>query len=299
MVTASQTSPFVDSRSILADSRRRTLILKLAVAGFCIMPAPFPAVGQTTPENTSDKWTWKADSAEELNKGVDSYKSARYDEAIAHFRKAAELNPTQRLVKVYLATALAQNVIPGVETADNLKAAQEAVEVFQEVLAVDPHDINSLKQIAGIYFSIKRLDDAKAWQKKVLGEDPHDPEAAYTIGAIDWKLAYGNALKALAKAGCKDDGEGNIKAPATVMRSIKEQNTALIEEAIVYLNQAIENRPSYSDAMVYLNLVYRRKADLDWGNDQARQEDVGKAKEWAAKGLTAREAEEEKNAAHP
>ena len=58
--------------------------------------------------------------------------------------------------------------------------------------------MNSLKQIAGIYFSIKKLDDAKAWQKKVLAVDPKDPEAAYTVGVIDWTLAHENTLKALA-----------------------------------------------------------------------------------------------------
>jgi tetratricopeptide (TPR) repeat protein len=299
MMTAAQTNS-ARSRSIISNPRRLSRIIEFAIAGFCVTAAFSPAMGQTSSENIPDKWTWNADSAEELNSGVESYKSARYDEAIAHFRKAIELNPTQRLAKTYLATALAQGVNPSVETADNLKTAQEAIEVFQQVLAVDPHDINSLKQVAGIYFSIKKLDDAKRWQKKVLQEDPHDPEAAYTIGAIDWNLAHDNATKALTEADCKDDGEGNIKAQAGVMQAIKAENTAPVEEAIDYLNRAIENRPNYSDAMVYLNLVYRRKADLDWGNDQARQEDVAKAKEWAAKGLTAREAEEgERNAAHP
>jgi hypothetical protein len=32
-----------------------------------------------------------------------------------------------------------------------------------------------------VEFSVKRLDDAKGWQKRVLQEDPKDPEAAYTV----------------------------------------------------------------------------------------------------------------------
>ena len=134
------------------------------------------------------------------------------------------------MAKSYLATALAQNVVPGLDTPDNLKTAQQAIDIFQEVLAKDPHDVNSMKQIAGIYFSIKKLDDAKAWQKKVLAVDPKDPEAAYTVGVIDWTQAHENTLKALAPAGINDDGEGNVKAPKKVMEPLKAQNAPLVEE---------------------------------------------------------------------
>ena len=61
------------------------------------------------------------------------------------------------MAKSYLATALAQNVVPGLDTPDNLKTAQQAISMFQEVLTKDPNDVNSLKQIAGIYFSIKKV----------------------------------------------------------------------------------------------------------------------------------------------
>src|SRR6202161_4555714 len=113
---------------------------------------------------------------DQLNKGVDAYKSGKYEEAIGHFQKATELDPTLPMAKSYLATAYAQNVVPGLDTPDNLKTAQQAINMFQEVLTKDPKDINSMKQIAGIYFSIKKLDDAKEWQKKVLAVDPKDPE---------------------------------------------------------------------------------------------------------------------------
>jgi len=50
-----------------------------------------------------------------------------------------------------------------------------------------------------IYFSIANpsdnakwldnLGNAKIWQEKVLAVDPKDPEAAYTVGVIDWMEA--------------------------------------------------------------------------------------------------------------
>ena len=241
----------------------------------------------------------KLEARDQLNKGVEAYKSARFEEAIDHFQKATQLDPSLPMAKTYLATALAQNVVPGLDSPDNLKTAQQAIGIFQEVLAKDPNDVNSLKQIAGIYYSIKKFDDAKAWQKKVLAVDPKDAEAAYTIGVIDWTLAHENTLKALQPAGATDDGEGNAKAPKKVMEQIKDENAQLVEEGLQYLQQAVANRANYDDAMAYLNLIYRRKADVDYGNDAARKDDVAKAEEWRTKAMGTRKANEEKKNAGP
>jgi tetratricopeptide (TPR) repeat protein len=231
---------------------------------------------------------------DQLNKGVDAYKSARYEEAIGHFQKATELDPSLPMAKSYLATALAQNVVPGLDTPDNLKNAQQAISIFQEVLAKEPNDVNSLKQIAAIYFSIKKFDDAKDYQKKVLAVDPKDPEAAYTVGVINWTLAHENTLKALASANLNDDGEGNTKAPKKVLQEIKEKNAPLVTEGLQYLNQALANRANYDDAMSYLNLTYRRKADVDYTDPAAVKADVAAAKEWSSKAMGTRKANEEK-----
>jgi tetratricopeptide (TPR) repeat protein len=231
---------------------------------------------------------------DQLNKGVEAYKSAHYEEAIGHFQKATELDPSLPMAKSYLATALAQNVVPGLSTPENLKNAQQAISMFQEVLAKEPNDVNSLKQIAGIYFSIKKFDEAKEYQKKVLAVDPKDPEAAYTVGVINWTLAHENTLTALAAANLNDDGEGNVKAPKKVLQEIKEKNAPLVEEGLQYLNQALANRPNYDEAMSYLNLLYRRKADVDYNDPAQVKADVAAAKEWSSKSMGTRKANEEK-----
>jgi hypothetical protein len=236
---------------------------------------------------------------DQLNKGVEAYKSAHYEEAIGHFQRATQLDPSLPMAKTYLATALAQNVVPGLDTAENLKTAEQAIGIFKEVLAKDPNDVNSLKQIAGIYFQIKKLNDAKEWQKKVLAADPKDPEAAYTIGVIDWTQAHENTLTALQAAGVNDDGEGNVKAPKKVMDPLKAQNAPLVDEGLQYLNQAVTNRANYDDAMAYLNLIYRRKADVDYGDAAAVKADLASAEDWRTKAMGTRKANEEKKNAGP
>ena len=236
----------------------------------------------------------KLAARDHLNKGVEAYKSAHYEEAINHFQQATRLDPKLPMAKTYLATALAQNVVPGLDTPDNMKTAQQAIDLFKEVLANDPTDVNSIKQIAGIYYQIKKTDDAKEWQKKVLEKDPKDPEAAYTIGVIDWDQAHKNVLQILGGAGLNDDGQGNVKAPKKVMEQIKAQNAALITEGLQYLQQAVSNKDNYDDAMAYLNLIYRRKADVDFGDSAAVKDDLAKADEWRTKAMGVRKANEEK-----
>src|SRR6185312_12945876 len=239
------------------------------------------------------------EARDQLNKGVDAYKSAHYEEAIGHFQRATELDPTLSMAKTYLATALAQNIVPGETSPENLKTADQAIAIYSEVLAKNPSDVNSIKHIAGIYYNINDFDKAKVWQKKVLDIDPKDPEAAYTIGAIDWNQAHVNLLKLLQSVGLNDDGKGNVKAPKKVMDQYKQENSALVDEGMKYLQQALDNRPTYDNAMAYLNLMYRTKADIDFGHAEDVKADLAQADQWVQKALSTRKLNEEKAAKGP
>jgi tetratricopeptide (TPR) repeat protein len=231
---------------------------------------------------------------DQLNKGVQAFKNAKYDDAIAHFQKAATLDPGLEMAKTYLATAYAQNVIPGSDTADNKKNADLAIAAYKDVLEKDPKDINATKGIASIYFNTNQFDLAKQWQKKVLDIDPNDPEANYTIGVIDWGLSRKNSLKVLEAMGSTDKGDGNPQLSKADCQKLATINTPLNDEALTYLNKAVEVRPSYDDDMAYLNLVYRRKAETDCGNDAARKADLAQAMTWSQKAMDTRKANEAK-----
>src|SRR5664279_1986282 len=182
---------------------------------------------------------------DQLNKGVSAYKNAKYEEAIGHFQKAVQLDPTLPMAKLYLATAYAQQVVPDLETPENLQSAQMAIDGFKDVLAKEPNDPTALKGTASLYFNIKKYDEARDWQKKVIEVDPNDPEAHYSIGVIDWRLAYRNAVKTLVAAGMQDDGTGNAKMSKATCATLQQENTQLVNEGIEYLQKAIDLRPAY------------------------------------------------------
>lgn len=231
---------------------------------------------------------------DQLTKGVQAFKNARYEEAVNHFQQSIALDPSYDQAKLYLATAYSYQVVPNLDTPENLAVAQKALQGFQEILAKDPNDLSALKQIASIYFNTKKLAEAKEYQKKVIALDPKDSEAYYTVGVVDWMQSYQNARTILAAEGITDDGNGNVKKSKGACQKLQEQNGALIAEGLEYLNKAVEINPTYDDAMSYLNLTYRRKADLACGDDATRKDDLAKADEWVQKSMGARKENEKK-----
>lgn len=146
---------------------------------------------------------------------MQSYKSARYEEAIAHFQRSVDLDPRLLNARLYLATAYAQQYIPGVDNEEANRMAEQAIEQFRGVLDVRPgrdQQISSLKGIASLYLNMRRLDLAKEYQKRVTALDPNDPEAFYSIGVINWTQAYQPDMEERAKLGLKaDDAVENKK----------------------------------------------------------------------------------------
>ncbi len=228
----------------------------------------------------------------QLNKGVEAYKAAHYEEAINHFQKAVSLDPNYPMTRVYLATAYAQQVVPDLKTPQNEKIAQTAIDEFNKVLEKTPDDVTSLAQIANLYMDLDEFGKAKDWNRKVLAADPKNSQAAYTIGVIDWREAYKNSMGVLKASNLTDNGKGNAKLPKQYCEALKKENTDTVNEGIQYLQKALDINPSYDDAMSYMNLMYRQKANIDCGNAKQRDADVQTADNWAAKQLATRRANE-------
>jgi Tfp pilus assembly protein PilF len=239
----------------------------------------------------------KLEARDQLNKGVQAYKSARYEDAIQHFQEAVRLDPTYPSAQLYLATAYAQSVVPDLETPENLKRAQMAIDGFKQVYDRDPKDVGSIKGIAALYLNIGKYDDAKTWQLKAIAVDPQDAEAYYTVGYIDWRQAYRNAVQQLGTENLTDGGDGNPKMSKKLCAQLQQINTPLVTEGLQYMQKAVDVRPNYDDAMSYMNLLNRRKADLECGNEAARKADVQAAIDWNSKAMGTRKANEEKKAA--
>src|ERR1700728_2145964 len=187
----------------------------------------------------------KLQARDQLIKGVQAYKNARFEEAIDHFQNAERLDPTLENAPLYLATAYASQVVPDANTPENMKNADLAVNAYQKVLAKDPNDLTALKGIAAVYLNTGKTEEAKQWQRKVTEVDPNDPVAHYTIGVVDWRVAYKNASQVRNSLGMQDNGD-MIKDKAACQK-LSEQNTPFVDEGIKELQQPGNLRPAYDD----------------------------------------------------
>src|SRR6202165_3146874 len=241
----------------------------------------------------------KLQARDQLNKGVQSNKNAKYEEAINHFQQAVSLDPSLINARLYLATAFAQQYIPGVDNEDNNRMGENAIEQYKAVLERDPKNINSVKGIAYLYLQMKRFEDAKTFYRKAVELDPHDPEPYYSVAVIDWTQSYQPRMEERAKAGLKPDewimkDKGNKK----ICEMLREKNSAVIEDGIAMLQKALQLRPDYDDAMAYLNLMYRERGDLQCGDAAARAADMKTAVEWVDKTMGTQEAQAERRPAN-
>jgi tetratricopeptide (TPR) repeat protein len=85
----------------------------------------------------------------EFDLGVSAYKQAKYEEAIAHFRQAVLLDATFASAHLHLASAYAQQYIPGVDTPENNQMGQQAIVQFEQVLGLEPDWRRALLRRAG------------------------------------------------------------------------------------------------------------------------------------------------------
>lgn len=243
----------------------------------------------------------KLKARDQLNKGVKAYKDNHYEQAIDHFQQSVRLDPSLINARMYLATAYVSQYIPGVDSPDNLRTAQQAIDEYQRVIDANPsrdQKVNAAKGIAYLYLNEKKWDDAKKYYRMASELDPNDPEPYYSIGVIDWTACYQPRMEERAKLGMKPDEHlsASNKEQKKACELLKPKNEPYIQEGIDSLNKAIQLRPDYDDAMAYMNLMYREKADVECDDAAARTEDLKTADGWVDKTLAVKKAKAEKAA---
>ena len=207
-----------------------------------------------------------------LNKGVVAFKAGKSDDAIEDFKRATELDPSLTTAHLYLATAYASLYIPGAPSPENKARGEQAIKVFKEILDADPNNLSAIDgigsllfQMAGQPFAEKGFQESKTYHQRHIQIKPDDPEPYYWIGVIDWTLAFranGEMRLDYNKNNIKKQVHDDQPLPPAVRAEYAAKYGPLVDEGIADLQKAISLKPDYDDAMAYLGLLYRRKADM-------------------------------------
>lgn len=239
----------------------------------------------------------KLRARDELNKGVRAYKNSNMEQAVNHFQEAVRLDPEFKVAKMYLAMAYMSQYVPDAADPANVRLAQEAINQYNEVLKEDPTSVNSLKGIAYLYREMHNFDQARQTYREALKVDPNDAELYYSLGMIDWTQAFKDAGEIKRRAGLGVEAELKGGKDQAVCDELRAKSGPVIEEGMKMLETAIDKREDYDDAMAYLNLLYRRKAnDVTCDDPAARAQYTKMADQWTNRAMAARQKKQEEAA---
>lgn len=216
----------------------------------------------------------KLKARDHINQGAAAFKSAKYQEAVEHFKTAIELDPDLPTARQYLATSYMVQWIPGAESPENKQFADMAESEFNKILEKDPNDRAALTSLAYMAFNkatslpqeekMAKFDEATKLYQRLIATDPNNKdnkEAYYTLAVVGYQKWNPALMLARANLRMKVEDPGPLK-DKKVKEELKEKYSAVIDDAIQNLQKALDIDPEYDDAMAYMNLMVRTKADL-------------------------------------
>jgi tetratricopeptide (TPR) repeat protein len=243
----------------------------MTILSLLLLASVSPAKAQA-PEQTNPLSDAQIQARSALDQGVAAFKNGQYEEAQQHFTLAKELDPQSVNARLYLATTYASQYIPGAPSEENRRNAKMATDEYKEVLQMDAQNLSAIDGLASILyqeagqpFDPEMFAESKSYHQKHVELRPDDPQPYYSIGVIDWALSYhaNTVMRLEFNASVRGEGlKDTDPLPEALRIEYVQQYGAIVDDGIDSLNRAIALKLDYVDAMTYLNLLYRRKADM-------------------------------------
>lgn len=172
--------------------------------------------------------------------------------------RLAEAEATAKKLVVRFPNTFILHQILGIAQ-DGLAKYAEAVESYQNALAIQPNTPDLHFNIGIALTNVGRLDDAEKHYRKAMALQPRFFEA------------YGNLGTVLQKQGKLEDAINNYRKALSIHEDPRGHfnlGTALrdegkLDEAIIHFKRAIAMFPNYADAHNYLGECYRDQGNME------------------------------------
>jgi len=249
--------------------------------------------GQSSEEMPSAGCASRSEAAcAQIQLGIQKFSSAQFNAALEHFQKAVDLDPGDPEAHLYVGMSYFQQYVPGGESPENVRLAEQAIQALEDVLRIDAQNSTALNMLALLCYNMKNFNKAKEYQSQRIDAEPENPEPYFWIGVLDWSLCYPRRMQLrkdlnLALPSDLTNPDRLPPLPEEARLRLIGDNGSLVTEGIEKLEKAIELKPDYDDAMAYLSLMYREKVDLETA-EAARASDIETADQWVERALEAR-----------
>ena len=195
----------------------------------------------------------------EMKIAESAFNSGDYATAIQHFQHAVELEPGNVNAKLFLANALLSQFNAQAPNPDK-SLLSGALEQYQDALAANPSNRRAVEGMVVVNMHLGRTREAHQYAVRLTQMDPKNATGLYLAGVVDWMIAYPEFVRARDAAGGKP--EDYTVADANLRANFRNQSGPVVDEGIAMLKTAISLDPGYSDAMAFLNLLFRLKAAM-------------------------------------
>jgi tetratricopeptide (TPR) repeat protein len=172
--------------------------------------------------------------------------------------------------------------------------------MYRERAARDPADEEAVNGLIQVYARwTGHTSDALIWYEKKADLKDKDAEAQYAVGVYVWqqlfakgggadKAGFDPRLQPGQQAGPPSGHRpGHDKAPPPPSFAADDifgqKRVDLADVGLKYLDRAVALRPNYTEAMAYLNLLWRQRSFAFFDQPAEWQKSVDKATEWRDK----------------
>jgi tetratricopeptide (TPR) repeat protein len=216
----------------------------------------------------------------QLNEAARSYREGRFPEAEAHSREAAALDPDNKTAPMFIARTIHAQYRPGVQTAENINKAQQAIEAYQKLLEKNPKDEEAYKAIAYLYGAIKDEDKLRQWISARAASETTEPEkraeAYVVLASKDWDCSFKITEQPGVKNTSVDQGTSRATVSYKKPKEQKEFDQAqmCVKQGLVEAVNAIKFDPNNESAWSYktnLLLEASKLAEMDGQTEQKAQ----------------------------
>ena len=216
-------------------------------------------------------------SKNQLNEAARAYREGRFVEAEQHSREAAALDPDNKTAPMFIARTIHMQYRPGVQSPDNIKKAQEAIQAYQDILSKYPQDEEAYKAIAYLYGSIREEQKLRDWITSRAANDNIEPtkraEAYIVLASKDWQCSFNITESTSVKVTTVDPTNNKATVSYKKPTDTKEFNQAQIcvKQGLSEAENAIKFDPNNESAWSYktnLLLEASKLAEMDGKPDQ-------------------------------
>ena len=140
----------------------------------------------------------------------------------------------------------------------------------------DPKNLLATQSIASLYYNMKDFPKARGMEQKGdRSSIPTNKEAYYTLGVIAWTQFVLRGPRSRPAQNMKPEDPGPLKdtegkraSRDDLKADLKAKYWQSLTDGIEDEKKAFEIDPDYENAMAYMNLLIRYRADLDDTKEQ-------------------------------